>query len=90
MGLKLKIIPGVAINKLSTDITQIETVRDPSTGETIYIQDPVLDPSTGEQMTDPSTGELLWQNGYPSTRIDIAIPKFCEFKDITIVDVSFG
>ena len=75
---------------LSTDITDIVVVIDPSTGVPVYIQDPVLDPSTGEQMTDPSTGDLLWQDGDPSTAIEITRHKFCPAEDIAIVDISMG
>ena len=83
-------VHNVAIDKLSTDVIQTKTVIDPSTGEVVYIQDPVLDPSTGEQVTDPSTGEPLWQDGDPSTYEAVAIPKFCELEDITVVDVSLA
>ena len=62
----------VAHNKfkdyLSTDI--IESV-------------PVLDPSTGEQTYDPSTGDLI-------TEEVISVPKFAMDSSISIVDVSIG
>jgi hypothetical protein len=73
---------------LSTDITKEEVVKDPSTGKIIYIQEPVLDPSTGEQMTDPSTGELLWTDGDPSTAIVVVTPKFAEDSSIFIIDID--
>lgn len=73
---------------LSTDITKEETVRDPSTGEIVYIQDPVLDPSTGDQLMDPSTGELLWENGDPSTSIVVSVPKFAQDTSISFIDID--
>ena len=75
---------------LSTDILEEVIARDPSTGEVIYIEDPYWDPGTGEQMTDPSTGELLWWSRDPSTTMAVVIPKFCPAEDIEIVDVSLG
>jgi hypothetical protein len=73
---------------LSTDKTAIKQVFDPSTGFPVYIQEPVLDPSTGEQMTDPSTGELLWTDGDPSTMVVITTPKFANDSSIFIVDLD--
>lgn len=74
--------------ELSTDKTKIEQVLDPSTGFPVFIQEPVLDPSTGEQMTDPSTGELLWENGDPSTMVVIITPKFAMDSSISLVDLD--
>jgi len=73
---------------LSTDVTREVYLYDPSTGEIIYIQEPVLDPSTGLQETDPSTGELLWYNGDPSTHSEIAVPKFAEDSSISFIDID--
>ena len=78
-----------SIAKLTTDVTRTSEVIDPSTGQIVYIQEPVLDASSN-QMTDPSTGELLWMNGDASTYQEVVIPKFCDPEDITIVDVSIA
>ena len=73
---------------LSTDTWKTVITTDPSTGDIVYIQEPVLDPSTGLQISDPSTGELLWENGDPSTHQEINIPKFAEDSSISLIDID--
>lgn len=73
---------------LSTDVIIELPLMDPSTGQPVYIQEPVMDPSTGLQMEDPSTGELYWTDGDPSTYTEIDIPRFAMDTSIFIVDVS--
>lgn len=72
---------------LSTDAMKTVYVTDPSTGEVIYNQLPVLD-SSSNQMTDPSTGELLWVDGDPSTMEVISIPKFAQDSSISLIDID--
>jgi len=42
---------------------------------------PILDPSTGSEQYNPSTGRLL-------TESKVSVPKFAESKEITIVDID--
>jgi hypothetical protein len=44
---------------------------------------PVTDPSTGEQIYDPST----WR---PVLEEQVIVPKFCEPEEISVVDVSIN
>lgn len=74
---------------LTTDHEELRPQYDSSTGEPIYIQEPVLDAS-GNQMEDPSTGELLWEDGDVSTAMEIVVPKFCEISEISTIDISLG
>ena len=48
----------------------------------------VIDPSTGLQLEDPSTGELYWMNGDPSTQLVISIPKFASDSSISLIDID--
>lgn len=83
----------IAHNKLAeyltTDHKELRPQYDPSTGEPIYIQEPILDVD-GNQLEDPSTGELLWQDGDVSTAMEIVVPKFCEPSEISVIDISLG
>jgi len=71
---------------LSTDVMETVYVTDTS-GNIVYIQEPILDGSLN-QMTDPSTGELLWVNGDPSTMEIISVPKFAMDTSISIIDID--
>ena len=73
---------------LITDQTEVVNVYDPSTGDQIFIQEPVLDPSTGLQDTDPSTGDPVWYDGDPSTAIEIIVPRFTEDSSISFIDID--
>lgn len=44
---------------------------------------PLVDPSTGDEQYDPSTGEIL-------TETVLNIPKFADELEVSIVDVSIG
>ncbi len=47
----------------------------------IYVDNPIIDPSTGEYVIDPSTGQLI-------TESILLIPKFLDANDIDFVDLD--